>query len=301
MYLKSDPRSKMASAKPAAAKSDATDFGPSYYARFYEEEPQEITETSRNWYIRSQNAVLAYGWAEDGTVFEREDQPDEFAFLLPDHSATAEITAGGETKTVDGSTLTFVPPGKSIIKINGAGSVIRVYTVRSEDLVALCSNSVGYVDDPNVPELENWPDPKDGFRIRTYNLDTPPEEGRFGRIYRSTTLMINYIYPTIGRRPPEAMSPHSHDDFQQFSLSLDGSWVHHLRTSWSTDLTKWTTDEHEYCASPSAAVIPAQIIHTSEAASHARNQLVDIFCPPRVDFSKQPGWVLNPDDYPEKE
>ncbi|MNY82501.1 hypothetical protein D3C86_2246420 [compost metagenome] len=53
------------------------------------------------------------------------------------------------------------------------------------------------------------------------------------------------------------------------------------------------------CQSPSMTVIPAQVIHTSEAVGANTNFLIDVFCPPRHDFSQQAGWVLNSDEYPE--
>ena len=40
------------------------------------------------------------------------------------------------------------------------------------------------------------------------------------------------------------------------------------------------------------------LIHTSQSVEDTSHLLVDIFAPPRLDFSSRPGWVLNHDTYP---
>jgi hypothetical protein len=294
-YDVSDPRAGLAPAGTAPVVAGG--YARAEYARFYETPPQIDAGGVRSWYARGRNFIVDYSDVQDGAVLERAAQPDEYVLLMPDPGIAAEITARGETKRVEGHSLAFVPPGASRIVIRGSGRIVRLFTPRSEDLAALCSNAAGFeAPDPRIPPLQDWPTPPDGFRIRSYTLDVPKEPGRFGRIWRCTTFMVNYLDPAAGPRDVRKMSPHHHDDFEQCSLVLNGAYTHHIRWPWVPDMTVWREDEHEYCGAPSVTVIPPPTVHTSRAEE--AGQMVDIFCPPRRDFSMKPGWVLNADDYP---
>lgn len=298
MYDQSDPRAALAGNAPAA-KPTATAFAAAEYGRFYESPPQEDSAQGRSWYLRGQNFVLHYMEAQADAALVREDQADEYALMLPDAGSEVRIEAGGQVETVAGSNLAFVPPGTSIVTVVKPGRIVRLVTTRAADLVAKCANEEAYREaHPNIPPLEEWPTPRGGFKIRAYPLDVPPTPGRFGSIYRCTTMMINMLDVFEGPRDATKLSPHFHDDFEQCSLALEGSFMHYIRWPWTTDLNVWRDDDKEFCASPSVAVIPPPAIHTTRAVGEGTNQLVDIFCPPRLDFSEKPGWILNAEDYP---
>ena len=40
-------------------------------------------------------------------------------------------------------------------------------------------------------------------------------------------------------------------------------------------------------------MIPPPSAHTSQGVGDTAHQLLDLFCPPRHDFSARPGWVFN--------
>jgi hypothetical protein len=297
MYDKSDPRSGLA---PTSSQAPVwTSYSPADYARFYEMEPQESGDWGRTWLVRGQNAVIAYSEVKAGARFERKSQVDEWVLLLPDPGITVTVTAGGETRKVEGYSVTFVPPGDSTIVVNETGRIVRLFTTRSTDLTDKCPNASAHATrHENMPDFEPWPVPPDGYRIRSYSLDVPDEPGRFGRIWRCTTFMVNYLAPQHGPRDIGKLSPHHHDDFEQYSLAVQGSFIHHMRWPWTPNMRMWRQDEHEFCGTPSVAVIPPPAIHTTRGMDPGTNQLVDIFSPPRRDFSLKPGWVLNADDYP---
>lgn len=297
MYDTSDPRASLASGQPAGTMADA--FAGAEIARFYEAQPQESDRDGKTWYFRGQNFVVAYTRAQPGAVLLRHEQPDEHVVLLPQAQTSAQITAADESRHIPGFSLAVVPPGPSRITLADGGEVVRLFTTRAADLAARCGNAASYAEPhPNIAPFAPWPAPPSGYRIRSYSLDVPPQPGRFGRIFRCTTFMVNVLDPQHGPRDVTRLSPHHHDDFEQGSIALEGTFIHHLRWPWTVNMNTWREDEHQRCASPSVIVIPPAAIHTSRGIEQDRNQLVDVFCPPRIDFSARPGWVLNADDYP---
>jgi hypothetical protein len=254
---------------------------------------------ARTWFGRGQNMIGAYTEGEPGAQFARIGQPDEYMLVLPQAGDGALLEAGGERVEVPGFSLAILPPGDSRVTLRQSGQLLRVFSVRSADLAALAANAAGYAQaHPNIPPFQPWPDPPGGFRIRHYSLDVPAQPGRFGRIFRCTTLMINMLPFEPAPRDTAKLSPHHHDDFEQCSLAIQGAFTHHIRWPWTANQQHWREDDHEYCPAPSIAVIPPPAIHTSAATQPDGNQLVDIFSPPRMDFSKQAGWVLNAAEYP---
>lgn len=296
-YGANDPRSAIAAGRQTPAR-------PNVAARFLDLtdlEPDEITALgSRTWWVRGQNAVVAHTQARAGERLARTGQPDEYMALFPDAGATAEIGAGAERATVTDRSVVVVPAGDSDLEVHADTTVIRLFSARSTDLQELCRNRSDYADpDPNVTPFVPWPDPVDGPRIRVYPVaDHPCEQSRFGRLFRCSTLMVNLFDADFGPRDTANLSPHHHDDFEQYSLTVAGRWVHHIRTPWTRNLADWRPDEHVEVASPSVTVIPPPAVHTSRSVGQGVNQLIDVFCPPRLDFSERPGWVLNADEYP---
>ncbi len=271
----------------------------SSYANFYESPPQMETPLVKTWLTRGQNFLVAYSLLEAGATISRLNQAQEHVVLLSEGGLAVEITAEGEVLSDAGRSLIVIPPGDSVLDMKIAGRVVEILPALDEELAAMCSNAATYDSaHPNVAPLELWPEPVGGYRLRRYSLDVEPEPGRFGRIWRTTNIMVNYTEPRHGPRDVTKMSPHTHDDFEQGSLCLSGGFVHHLRWPWGTDSRQWREDQHQICAGPSLAVIPPLVVHTSQQISEGVNQLVDLFSPPRMDFSEMAGWVLNADDYP---
>lgn len=293
-YAKDDLRSALTTstaARPAGAVA-APEF-----LDFSVTAPDVVTPAgSRQWIVRGQNFVLVHTEPVPGDVIWSGELRSEQVVLVVDESSG--ISAGPHAVT--GPALVVVPPGAAEIVSTGSGQLTQLIQSDELEQAAKASNADSYAHPhPHVAPLELWPEPVGGYRWRTYRMaDVPDDPKRFGRIFRTRAFMVNFLKPNQGPRNPHKLSPHFHDDFEQCSLIVAGTYVHHIQTPWGTDADDWRPEDHARVGSPSATVIPPPTVHTSQAIGSGVNHLIDIFSGPRHDFSAQPGWVLNASDYP---
>ena len=273
---------------------------------FPDQDPQFASADGKEktWITRGGNFAVCYSEVEDGAVLERENNPEEYMVILPPDGTTAIIEAGGERVEAGSDSLTIVPPGPSRVVATSKGVIARIISRASTDIMDLAFNRDVYA--AGAPELASpdlWPEPYDGYRIRHYPLaqyikaDGPRIQPR---AFRSTNMLVNIFGHFNTRRGNTALSPHWHDDFEQASLCLNGTWVHHMRYNWGADANLWVPDDHSETGTPSVTIIPARAIHTSEdvGPDGPESSLYDIFCPPRLDFASKKGFCLNEDEYP---
>ena len=296
-YDKNDPRSQLSTAGIAPSGIPR----PAHYREFHEADPDEKhTHGSNTWWTRSQAMVIGSTDAQPDDDLTTIGIAGEHAVLVID-GAALQVTHEGQVVSVDEPAVVFVPPGSSNLRVTSPGTVIRVIAAATApQLAARCANSSEYEDgDSNVADFVQWPDPPDGYRIRVYPVaEHPIADGRLGRIFRCSTVMVNVLPESDDPRDPSKLSPHHHVDFEQVSLQVAGDYTHHMRVAWTPDATTWRGDEHCTCHAPAVVVIPPPLIHTSQAIGAMRHWLIDVFSPPRRDFSERPGWVLNADEYP---
>ena len=279
---------------------------PASKAEFHKMPAQVVEDDgkSKTWITRGGNFAVAVSEVEPGVVLKRDDNPEEYMVITPPapEGAAMTIEAGGKTIEAKPDSLTIVPPGKSTIKATSKGIFARVFSKASSDIMDKAWNKDTYAD--GAPELappDLWPAPYDGYKLRHYPLAqyAKPNGDRIQpRVFRSTNMLVNLFVHYKTRRDTTQLSPHWHDDFEQMSLTLNGKWVHHMRYNWGADLSSWRPDDHGEMTTPSVIVIPATAVHTSRDVGEGDTSLYDIFCPPRMDFARKKGFVINEAEYP---
>lgn len=302
-YTKDDPRSALAAPNRTPGAPSGTAVAAPQFLDFSVLAPDAATpDGSHQWVTRGQNFVLIYTQPVPGDVIWHSALHAEQVVLLVDERSSIRGTSATDEgpHEATGPALFVVPPGESTLTSTGTGPIVQLLESDEGDWAARASNAAAYAEpDPHVAPLTPWPAPVGGDRWRTYLMsDVPDEPKRFGRLFRTRSFMVNFLPENEGPRDPRKLSPHAHDDFEQLSLAVQGEYVHHIRTPWLPDSSGWREDEHVRLGSPSVAIIPPPTVHTSAASDAGVNQLIDIFSPPRLDFSERPGWVLNADDYP---
>ena len=292
-FASDDPRSKL---RPIAAPEPTT-LAPAQAYRIDPGQPDEVGEHIRTWYGCAKNFVVSYSEAEEGATISREGEVDEHICMLHDDSEVV-VESGTERVTVQGRSLIIIPPGSSRIEVKRGGRIVCSSTARSApDLMAKASADPRFMDDPNAAPYAPYPPPFDGYRIRVYDLDAEPVKGSFSAVWRCSSFLILRGGWREGQRDITRMSAHTHVNFQQCNVVLEGTFAFHLRWPWIHDKRQWMPDAEEVVSAPGLMMTPAQALHTVEWVGSGMNHCIDIYAPPRPDFAEL-GWAINDAEYP---
>lgn len=258
----------------------------------------ELASADHHHVVRAQNFVVQ--WLVAGRPTSVASQY-ELLLLLPECGASVSENDGSAASANDlpARSVVILPAGRYTITLNGAGAAVVIASTREDLGEQDIDNHAAYTppDDRIAPFLPGFSRTSDAGRIVVIDIDkvvAPAGKSRL-KMFQTETLSINWV-EYDGPRDPTQLSPHSHTDFEQGSLSMAGNYVHHLRTPWGNDSTRWEEDQHLEAGLASLLVVPVNMIHTTQGVGPGRHLLIDIFSPPRRDFIAK-GWVDNAGDY----
>jgi mannose-6-phosphate isomerase-like protein (cupin superfamily) len=211
---------------------------------------------------------------------------DETILLFPHAGAVLD---GPARHDVPLRSVVIAPPGTYSVTLAGDGAFAILATHRA-DLEGTPDRN------PKTAALDRTPSASlPEVRIYGFGEIEAPADNRRLKFLRSATMSINII-EYDGPRDRTMLSPHSHADFEQATLTVSGAFTHHLRAEWGKDANLWRGDLHLEVRDAAVVMIPPQVIHTSEGVGDGAHLLFDVFAPPRADFIAK-GWVHNAADY----
>lgn len=245
---------------------------------------------------RGQNFFVQ--WLQGDDVTFHATSTREMMVLLPDDGADIAI-GGGTAQQVPGRSICVAPAGDVSVRLaNGARAVLIASSRPDLSADAACNTQDYRVPDARIVGSDaGYRRTRGAGSLQVIGIDdiTPPADKPRLKMLQTDTLSINWVEYQDARDRSQ-LSPHSHAEFEQGSLAIDGHFVHHLRVQWGPDANAWRDDEHLQAGPASMMTVPVQLIHTTEGVGDGRHLLIDVFSPPRHDFIGK-GWVANAADY----